>query len=385
MNALATQSAFAESEVRAIGKVPLRNLWLLMLYASDLYRQLGAAKIAVEDNPEDIADLVAEILCHQVERRLTRNLSFGYESKVAVIGRVRGRIDSLYTERHRLLDKGKVCCRFEELTVDTPRNRYVRAALEQLNKLACKAGLARRCRTLVMSLDRLGVSKGKPAGYSGKSERFGRHDAEDQKMAAAADLAFTLALPTEFVGQHHLASPDKEEHWLRKLFEKAIAGFYSVALEKSQWGVLAGRQFNWQITGKSAGIDAIMPIMKTDIIIDKKSSDERLVIDTKFNSVTTTAQYREETLRSGYIYQMYTYLRSQEKTEEPASLATAGMLLHPSIGTEVDEQVTIQGHPIRFCTVNLGLEATKIREQLLNLLPSSFNEEKLNEENYTHV
>ena len=374
MNALATQPAFAEGEIHSIGKIPVRNLWLLMLYASDLYRQLGSAKIAVEDNPEDIADLVAEILCHQVERRLKRNLSFGYENKVAVIGRVRGRIDSLYTERHRLLDKGKVCCRFEELTVDTPRNRYVRAALEQLSKLVNTAGLAHRCRSLVMNLDRLGVSKGKPSGYNGKSERFGRHDAEDQKMIAAADLAFSLALPTEFTGQYHLVSPDKEVTWLRKLFEKAIAGFYSVTLDKSEWRVLAGRQFNWQITGKTAGIDVIMPAMKTDIIIDKKSSGERLVIDTKFNSVTTKGWHREETLRSGYIYQMYAYLRSQEETESPLSLVTAGMLLHPSIGTEVDEQVTIQGHSIRFCTVNLGLEATKIREQLLDLLPSSFRE-----------
>ncbi len=124
-------SAASRSEVRTIGKIPVRNLWLLMLYASDLYRQLGTTKIDVEDNLEEIADLVAEILCHQVEQRLMRNLSFGYQSKVDVISRVRGRIDTLYTERHRLLDKGKVCCRFEELTVDTSRNRYVRAALEQ--------------------------------------------------------------------------------------------------------------------------------------------------------------------------------------------------------------------------------------------------------------
>ncbi len=343
-----------------------------MLYASDLYRQLGSARITVEDNPEDIADLVAEILCHQVERRLMRNLSYSYQSKVAVIGRVRGRIDTLYTERHRLLDRGKVCCRFEELTVDTPRNRYVRSALEQLNALVNNSPLAHRCRSLAMSLDRLGVTKGKPAGYSSKSERLGRHDAEDQKMLAAADLAFSLALPTEFTGQHHLSVPDKDIYWLRKLFEKAIAGFYAVALGKSEWRVSAGKQFYWQISHKTAGIEAIMPNMKTDIIIDKKSSGERLVIDTKFNSVTTKARFREETLRSGYIYQMYAYLRSQENPEDLMSLTTCGMLLHPSVGCDVDERVTIQEHSIRFCTINLGNVAVRIRQQLLKLLANSF-------------
>jgi len=219
-----------EEHSRLVGKIPVRNLWLLMLYASDLYRHIGTAKIAVEDSPEEIADLVAEILCHQVEQRLMRNLSYGYQHKVAIIGRVRGRIDTLYTERHRLLDKGKVCCRFEELTVDTPRNRYVRAALEKLDSLVNNNSLGHRCRTLALNLGRLGVHQDKPVGYSGKSERFGRHDAEDQKMVAAADLAFSLALPTEFLGQHHLTLPDKHKEWLRKLFEKGIAGFYTVAL-----------------------------------------------------------------------------------------------------------------------------------------------------------
>ena len=46
----------------------------------------------------------------------------------------------------------------------------------------------------MLSLERLGVSKAKPINYSGKSERFGRHDISDQKMVAAADLAFSLCL-----------------------------------------------------------------------------------------------------------------------------------------------------------------------------------------------
>lgn len=368
MNLVGEPTALDENGVRLLGKIPVRNLWLLMLYASDLYRQLGSAKIAVEDNPEDIADLVAEILCHQTEQRLKRNLSFGYENKVAVLGRVRGRIDSLYTERHRLLEKGKVCCRYEELTVDTPRNRYVRSALEKLTSILTSASLIRRCRSLVVSLEQLGVRQGKPVAYNGKSERFGRHDAADQKMVAAADLAFSLALPTEFAGQHHLTMPDKQVHWLRKLFEKAIAGFYSTALDPSEWKVSAGSQFRWKISDKTPGIDAILPMMKTDIVIDHLPSGKRLVIDTKFNSVTTKGWYRDESLRSGYVYQMYAYLRSQEDPEQPLSMVTSGMLLHPSIDGEVNERVTIQGYSIAFCTVNLGSDATSIRSQLLGLI-----------------
>ena len=71
----------AHEEIGRIGRIPVRNLWLLMLYASELFRDLEKSKVAVEDNPDDIADLVAEMLCRMVERRIQRNLSHGYRSR----------------------------------------------------------------------------------------------------------------------------------------------------------------------------------------------------------------------------------------------------------------------------------------------------------------
>ena len=51
-----------------------------------------------------------------------------------MLNRVRGRIDLLNTEKHQLLERGKVACQFDELTINTARNRFVRAALEAINK-----------------------------------------------------------------------------------------------------------------------------------------------------------------------------------------------------------------------------------------------------------
>ena len=109
-----------------VGRIPVRNLWLLMLYASDLFRTGGTAHVAVEESPDELPDLVAEILAHAVETRLHRQLSLGYRSREEWLTRVRGRIDVLTTARHQLLDRGLVACRFAELTIDTPRNRFVR-------------------------------------------------------------------------------------------------------------------------------------------------------------------------------------------------------------------------------------------------------------------
>ena len=361
----------AHEEISRIGRIPVRNLWLLMLYASDLFRDLEKAKVVVEDNPDDIPDLVAEMLCRKVERRIQRNLSYGYQSRKAVLGRVRGRIDLLNTERHRLLDQGKVACRFDELTVDTARNRFVRSALEKISEIVCRDALAHRCRSLAASLRHMGVIGERPGRGEVSIDRFGRQDVDDQQMVAAANLAFNLALPTEAAGSKHLSLPDREITWIRKLYEKGIAGFYDAVLSGTGWRVDAGKTIGWLIESKSPGIDKILPSMRTDIILDHSDARRRIVIDTKFNSVVTPGWYREETLRSGYIYQIYAYLRSQEGNGDPLAEKATGLLLHPSVGDMVNEAVVIQKHEIRFATVDLGATAKEIREQLLQVLEVS--------------
>ena len=357
--------------IRQIGRIPVRNLWLLMLYASDLFRDLERGKVAIEDNPDDIPDLVAEMLCRQVERRIRRNLSFGYRSREAVLGRVRGRINLLETERRRLLDRGKVACRFDELTVDTPRNRFVLAALEEISKVVSRHLLAHRCRSLAGSLKNMGVIGRRPFRGEVSIDRFGRHDIDDQPMVAVAHLAFNLALPTEAAGAKHLSLPDREEKWVRKLFEKGVAGFYDVVLSEKGWRVEAGKWIGWPIDDMTSGIKKILPRMQTDIVLEHKKAGRRIVIDTKFNAVVTRGRYREESLRSNYLYQIYSYVMSQEREGDSLSKRASGLLLHPSVGEMIDEAVVIQDHEFRFATVDLGGSAREIRGQLLGLLRES--------------
>ncbi|MGM9998510.1 MAG: 5-methylcytosine-specific restriction endonuclease system specificity protein McrC [Candidatus Bruticola sp.] len=359
-----------DSTVGYIDRIPVRNLWWLLLYASSLLRELGTKdRKTVDDNPDDIPDLVAEILCRRVEFRIKRNLSCGYQAQKAVLGRVRGRIDLLNTERHRLLERGKVACEFYGLTINTVRNRYVRAALDKLSKIVRNKKLAYRCRSLSANLRSMGVTGECPSRREVFADRFGRHDADDQPMVAAAHLAFNLALPTEDAGYKYLSSPDRNIVWIRRLYEKGIAGFYNFVLPKQEWNIKAGKNIDWYIKEKSSGIDEFFPLMRVDIVLDHLvPAGHRIIIDTKFNSVLIKGHYREQTLRSGYIYQIYVYLRSQEGAGDPLADNALGILLHPSIDTAFDEYVVIQNHKIRFCTVDLGVEAKEIRTQLLRVL-----------------
>jgi 5-methylcytosine-specific restriction enzyme subunit McrC len=85
-------------------------------------------------------------------------------------------------------------------------------------------------------------------------------------------------------------------------------------------------------------------------------------------SIITSGWQREQSLRSGNIYQIYAYLRSQEDTGDPLSSNATGVLLYPSLGVDYDEEATIQGHRIRFATVDLTADTRTIRCQLLRIV-----------------
>ena len=57
--------------------IPVKNLWLLMLYASDLAFVDKKAFVA-EDNPEELPDLIAALLCGAAESRLRDGLTLGF-------------------------------------------------------------------------------------------------------------------------------------------------------------------------------------------------------------------------------------------------------------------------------------------------------------------
>ena len=352
-----------------VGRVPIRNIWLLFLYASDLAAFLGQFNSEVEDSP-NIPHLIARLLCHSVEQRTRRSLSRGYRPRQAVLTRVRGRIDTLQTYADGLLRQGAIACRFTEHTLDTPRNRLVRAALHALSKRVTDQLLRQRCQHLAIGLGRQGISGPKPSRAEMAVDQIGRHDANDQLMVNLAHFVFDLVMPTEDPGKHNLTRVHKDEVLVRKLFEKAIGNFYAAELPAScGWAVHKRKRLHWQ-TGHTASnrMASMLPSMEADIILEHSPQRRRIVIDTKFSEILTNSVYRSGILKSGYLYQIYAYLRSQERSTDPFSRHSEGVLLHPTVDLHVDETVRIQGHNIRFVTVDLAKPATEILTSLRHLV-----------------
>jgi 5-methylcytosine-specific restriction enzyme subunit McrC len=232
-------------------------------------------------------------------------------------------------------------------------------------RLVRDVDLRSKCKGLETTLGRAGVGGMRPSRAALATDQIGRNDAIDRFMVALARLAFDLALPTEDVGATPLVAPDREEAWVRRLFEKAILGFARVELEPLGWLVRGSVPLEWQLSSASPQLDAILPRMVTDVIIDTPA--RRLVIDTKFTSVLGVGRFGDAGLKSGYLYQMYAYLRSQEGGDRRWD-TSAGLFLHPAVGSHLYEHATIQGHSIAFATVDLAGSAASIRSELRRIL-----------------
>ena len=354
-----------------LDKIPVRNVWLLFLYASGLAQFRGRFNAEIEQSP-DFKSLLARLLCYVTEKRLRRNLSFGYRARQDVLRRVRGRIDILKSVADDLFRKGEVACRFAELTIDTPRNRLVRAAHNKMASFQLTAELAHRCRMLAHSLGRIGVGADLPSRAEVASDQIARHEVDDRLLVSLAHAVFNLILPTEEPGARSLLAAQREETDLPKLFEKAIGNLFAAELPRDDgWRIITSKQHEWPVVSASPGIDTYLPSMETDIIIENVQAQRRIVVDTKFTKILTRSRFGHLRFKTNHLYQLYAYLRSQERPSDTMSLRADGILLYPSAGLQIDETALIQGHRVRFVTVDLDRPSSEVVEQLRAIPTSS--------------
>lgn len=347
--------------------IPLRNIWLLFLYAADLVRFKDAVMVEKEA-AGDLPELLARVLLRVVQQRLRRNLSRGYQAQHAVLSRVRGRIDVLATVSGQLLEQGRVACRYEEHTMNTPRNRLVRAALEYLAVMVDAPEVVYECRAVAQLLGRLGVSSQKPSRASLATDQIGRNEAADLLMVSLAKMVFETFIPSEQPGHTHAVAVDADEHLVRRLFEKAVANALRFQLQPLGWQVQQGRKLRWPVVHASDGIMEHLPAMQTDIELVHTGQKRKLVIDTKFTQIFTETRYKSEMLRSGYLYQLYAYLRTQTAQLQTQGIEhSEGMLLHPQCGQALDAYVDMQGYRMRFKTIDLMSSAEEFEMQLLSI------------------
>jgi 5-methylcytosine-specific restriction enzyme subunit McrC len=349
--------------------IPVRSLWFLLIYASDLLAQLRTKEreaILAGERDDDLIDAIAEVLVVEVERRLCRQLTLRYRSRRADLTRVRGRIDHLRTATRRLSDQGRIACRFDELSVDSPQHRFIAHTLLSAAPHVIRPELAQRCRAAAFRMHRLGVGATPPSRAELSMDRLGHHDVDDRRMRDAAVLLRDLAIPAHEAGPFDLPELSGDARAHRKLFEAAVRGFFRYTLSSLGWEVQA-RILRW--TPPQQSEPPFVPVMKTDVTLDHPASKRRVVIEAKFTDALVDREGKT-ILAPDYLYQLYAYLASQSGRGDGTLDAAEGVLLFVKTAERevFDGEVTIQGHRIRFLSVDLTGSPADIRARWMQCI-----------------
>lgn len=342
--------------------IPVRSVWLLLIYASELLDELRAPdrdRILAGDRDNDLLDAIAEVLIGEVEQRLRRNLSLHYQPRSADLNRVRGRIDHLRSTAHRLTDRGRIACRFDELSVNSARNRWIAHTLLTTAPILTRHGLARRCRDAAFRMHRLGVSPNAPTRSELSRDRLAHHDRADRRMLDAAQLVQTMAIPANTPGGVDLPALRHDDRLHRRLFESAVRGFFRHTLSPAGWTVTA-RTFGWHCADQQH--PTYLPQMKTDVTLDNPSTRRRVIIETKFTDALVD-RHDKTTIKASYVYQLHAYLTSQSGRGDDVADTAEGVLLFVKTTDRklFTGQATINRHPIRFISVDLCSSPAEIR------------------------
>ena len=112
--------------------------------------------------------------------------------------------------------------------------------------------------------------------------------------------------------------------------------------------------------------------MQSDIMLTR--GNEVLIIDAKYYTHTTQAQYDVHTLHSGNLYQIFTYVKNKaaEFGNEPHQVS--GMLLYAATDEAIqpDNRYRMSGNQISVKTLDLNKNFSEISAQLNRIVEDHF-------------
>lgn len=367
------ERAFVAGEGRT--HITVRSVWFLLLYASEYLEKLTddeKSNILSGERDNDLLDALAEILATEVEARMRSMLARGYRSRTEPLTRVRGRIDHLGTARRRYMESGRILCRYEELTADLPRYRFMLVTLRRAGRAAVSKNAQNTCLATAQMLEHIGVSSVDPMPTELSREQYGYSDQQDPKLLALSRLVRAMCAPEHAPGSVELPKIVRDEHALRALFETAVRRFYQHHLSPRGLDVRASSS-DWPAAGEPADV-AFLPKLNADVVISGGGS--QTIVECKFGPIFGSGNHGDKAIISpSYLRQLMSYAYAFRSTSaEIVNVVLLGALVQGSKGRDLD--LVIDSFPVRIRQVDLSAPPSEIRSALLSAVagagPNSF-------------
>lgn len=315
-------------------------------------------------------DLFASILAKGIAKQLKQGLYREYVSQHETLATMRGKLDMPGTIHNRVQQKPKLSCEFDELSENNQFNQILKTTMLYLlrDDGVYKEHKAELNKVLVFFS---GVSALDPASIKWSQLYYQRNNKNYEMLLNICYFVMDGMLQTTEKGEYKMAS-FSDEHMAR-LYEKFVLEYYR--RHHKYLSEVRAAQVKWDLVGENdEAMIRFLPAMQTDIFL--RFEEKILILDTKYYGSTLQKHFGKYTLHSNNIYQIFTYVKNQDKNNTGN---VAGMLLYAKTEEDItpDCIFNIGGNQIGAKTLDLNKDFRLIAAQLDAIAEQFFGKQQI--------
>lgn len=337
----------------------------MLSYAFTTLNQGGYENVATEEF-DNLHNLFAAVLAKGIGRQLKQGLYREYQRRRENIAVLRGKIDMPGTIHNRLARKRVLTCEYDELSENNLLNQILKTTVMILLRYATvdieyKTDLKKEL-LFFSNVDAID-----PTSIQWSSIRFQRNNNTYRMLVSLCQLVLEGMLLTTDDGEYKLATFIDEQR-MSRLYEKFILEYYGKECPQVK---ATASQIPWALDD---GIGTMLPMMQSDIMLSQ--GNRVLIIDAKYYTHTTQAQYDVHTLHSNNLYQIFTYVKNKDTAFGEKPHTVSGMLLYAKTDETIqpDNVYQMSGNQISVKTLDLNRDFSEIAAQLNAIVREHFGQ-----------
>lgn len=343
--------------------IRIQNIYYMLAYAFQVLNEQGYKNIATEEF-DNTAELCAAILARGISTQVKRGLGKEYIPQTEALSSLRGKLDISESIKTQTFLKKQMICSYDDFSVNSVMNRIIKSTVLILLKGDISKSRKKELRKLMVFFDDVDVIDLYSVNWN---MQYNRNNQTYRMLISICYLVFKGLLQTQSDGTTKLMD-FLDEQRMHRLYEKFILEYYRK--EHPELTTNAS-QIPWQLDDDFGDM---LPVMQTDIMLTK--DEKTLIIDAKYYAHTTQRQYDKNTLHSGNLYQIFTYVKNKEAELAEQPHKVAGMLLYARTDEEIypEKEYRMSGNQIGVRTLNLDGDFDMIKNQLNEIAEKFFGE-----------
>lgn len=328
----------------------------MLSYAFQILKQSNYENVEAEEF-DKIQDLFTAILAKGVAKQLKQGLYREYITQHETLSVMRGKLDMTETIKNRIQRKQKLACEFDELSENNLFNQILKTTMHYLvrdkgvtneHKLVLKK--------LLVFFD--SVSLLEPSSIEWGRLHYQRNNRNYEMLLNICYFVLDGMLQTTEKGDYKMGT-FSDEHMAR-LYEKFILEYYRQ--HHTYLSEIKAAQVKWDLQGENDEVMIrFLPVMQTDIFL--RFNENILILDAKYYGKTLQKQFDKYSLHSGNVYQIFTYVKNQDKNNTGN---VSGLLVYAKTEEEItpDCIFNMGGNRIGAKTLDLNKDFKLIAKQL---------------------